>query len=30
VGNYISLFDWKMGHLLTGEPYDPAIEQMER
>jgi len=30
VGKYISLFDWKMGHLLTGEPYDPAIEQMER
>lgn len=30
VGKYTSLFDWKVGHLLTGEPYDATIEAMER
>lgn len=29
VGKYISLFDWKTGHIITGEPVDDEIYALE-
>lgn len=29
VGKYISLFDWKTGHMITGEPFDEEIYALE-
>ncbi len=29
LGKYIALFDWKLGHILTGEYYCPEIVKME-